>query len=65
MIIAKTYDKQVAIEKMVGAKVSVLEEIALGGIAYRIETAYHGTYVCETFCGKDGNYYTKVWELLD
>ena len=70
MLIVRTYDREQAIRRYLEDSGSADEpqfftEIALGGISYRVDTAYHGSFVCETFCGKDGGYYTKVWELLD
>lgn len=69
MLVVRTYDRQYAVrryleESGVQNDPEFFPEIALGGIAYRIETAYNGNFVCETFCGKDGSYYTKVWELI-
>ena len=67
MSIVKTYNKKVAIEKWLfnGEEVTIVDETPIASNSFRIDTAYHGSFVCETFCGRDGNYYTRVEELID
>lgn len=65
MAIVKTYDKKVAIERFMmldGAE--IYDEIPLGGNIVRIDSSL-GTFICETFCGRDGCYYTRVWDLIE